>query len=57
MSVIIINRLANKAVNFAEFPIRSCREEDLPTLMEEYAETQQSGAPLPEQINVVKFIF
>ncbi len=52
-----INLLANKAVNFSEFPIKSYREEELPTLMEKYAELYGSGANLPEQIDIVKFIF
>lgn len=52
-----INLLANKAVNFSEFPIRSHREEELPQLMEEYAALQGSGANLPEQIDILKFIF
>ena len=52
-----INLLANKAVNFSEFPIRSHREEELPVLMEEYAALQGSGANLPEQIDIIKFIF
>ena len=52
-----INLLANKAVNFSEFPIRSHKEEELPALMEEYAALQGSGANLPEQIDIIKFIF
>ncbi len=52
-----INLLANKAVNFSEFPIRSHREEELPQLMEEYAAMQGSGTNLPEQIDILKFIF
>ncbi len=52
-----INLLANKAVNFSEFPIRSHREEELPQLMEDYAAMQGSGANLPEQIDILKFIF
>lgn len=52
-----INLLANKAVNFSEFPIRSHKEEALPELMEEYAVLQGSGANLPEQIDIIKFIF
>ena len=40
-----------------EFPIRSHREEELPQLMEEYAAMQGSGTNLPEQIDIVKFIF
>ena len=52
-----INLLANKAVNFTEFPIRSHKEEALPELMENYAALQGSGANLPEQIDIIKFIF
>ena len=52
-----INLLANKAVNFLEFPFRSSREEELPSLMQKYAELYESGSPLPEQFEVVKFIF
>jgi len=52
-----INLLANKAVNFSEFPIRSYREEDLPNLLEQYANLYDSGANLPEQIDIIKFIF
>ena len=52
-----INLLANKAVAFAEFPIKSYREEDLPDLMEKYAALYSSGSSLPEQIDILKFIF
>ena len=52
-----INLLANKAVNFSEFPIKTYREEELPTLLEEYANLASSGANLPEQVDIVKFIF
>lgn len=52
-----INLLANKAVNFSEFPFKSYREEELPTLLEKYAENIGSGANPPEQIDIVKFIF
>lgn len=52
-----INLLANKAVSFSEFPFRSYREEELPQLMEKYAEIFESGASLPEQFDIVKFIF
>ena len=52
-----INLLANKAVNFTEFTFRSHREEDLPTLMQKYAELYESNAYLPEQFDIVKFIF
>lgn len=52
-----INLLANKAVNFSEFSFRSTREEELPTLMEKYANLYESNAYLPEQFDIVKFIF
>lgn len=52
-----INLLANKAVNFSEFSFRSYREEELPKLMDEYANLYGSGAYLPEQFDIVKFIF
>ncbi len=52
-----INLLANKAVTFNEFPIKSYREEELPALMEKYSELSGSGVNLPEQIDIVKFIF
>ncbi|MBQ8229305.1 MAG: hypothetical protein IJZ32_01260 [Clostridia bacterium] len=52
-----INLLANKAVNFSEFSFHSYREEELPRLMDEYANLYESGAYLPEQFDIVKFIF
>jgi threonine dehydrogenase-like Zn-dependent dehydrogenase len=52
-----INLLANKAVNFAEFPFRSFREEELPEMLDKYAQLYSSGAPLPEQYDIAKFIF
>lgn len=52
-----INLLANKAVNFAEFPFCSFREEELPEMMSKYAQLYSSGSPLPEQYDVAKFIF
>ncbi len=52
-----INLLANKAVNFSEFTFKSSREEELPKLLEEYAQIYASGAALPERFDVVKFIF
>ncbi len=52
-----INLLANKAVNFAEFPFRSFREEELPEMLDKYAQLYSSGAPLPEQFDIAKFIF
>lgn len=52
-----INLLANKAVNFSQFPFNSFREEELPTLLEKYAELANSGTHLPEQMDIIKFIF
>ncbi len=52
-----INLLANKAVSFAEFTFKSSREEELPNLLEKYAQLLNGGANLPEQFDIVKFIF
>ncbi len=52
-----INLLANKAVNFSEFTFKSWREEELPKLLDQYAQLYSSGAYLPEQFDIVKFIF
>ncbi len=52
-----INLLANKAVSFSEFPFKSSREEDLPTLLEDYAKIYASGGAVPDQYDIVKFIF
>jgi threonine dehydrogenase-like Zn-dependent dehydrogenase len=52
-----INLLANKAVNFSEFPFKSSREEELPKILEYYAQLYASGATPPEQFDIVKFIF
>ena len=52
-----INLLANKAVTFSEFSFKSSREEDLPNILEEYSQIYSSGAYLPEQFDVIKFIF
>ena len=52
-----INLLANKVVNFSEFTFHSSREEELPLLLEKHAELLSSGGPLPEQFDIVKFIF
>ena len=52
-----INLLANKAVNFSEFSFRSYREEELPTLIQQHAELYESNAYLPEQFDIIKFIF
>ena len=52
-----INLLANKAVNYSEFPYNTYKEEDLPALMEKYADLLSSGATLSEQYDIIKFIF
>nr|MBR6778228.1 hypothetical protein [Clostridia bacterium] len=52
-----INLLANKAVNFSQFPFKSWREEELPKILEEYSAAYESGGSLPEQFDIVKFIF
>jgi NADPH:quinone reductase-like Zn-dependent oxidoreductase len=52
-----INLLANKAVNYSEFPVVSYKEEQLPELMEKYAQMLGSVANLPEQLDILKFIF
>ncbi len=52
-----INLLANKAVTFSEFTFRSHREEELPELMQRYAELYESNSYLPEQFDIIKFIF
>ena len=52
-----INLLANKAVNFSEFPFKSSREEELPKILEDYAQLYASGVTPPEQFDIVKFIF
>lgn len=52
-----INLLANKAVTFAEFPFRSFREEDLPELLKKYAKVLEGNGNLPEEFDVIKFIF
>ena len=52
-----INLLAQKAVNFSEFPFRSLKEQALPKLLDEYATILGSGTNLPEQFDVINFIF
>ena len=52
-----INLLANKAVNYSEFPYAFYKEEQLPELMEKYSAIIASGQPKPEQMDVIKFIF
>lgn len=52
-----INLLAQKAVNYAEFPFKTFKEEELPTLMDKYATLLGSGSNLPEEMDIIKFIF
>ena len=52
-----INVLANKAVEFSQFPIHTHQEEALPTVMDQQASLIESGAILPLGINVFKFVF
>ena len=52
-----INRLANKAVNYSAFPYTSVKEEELPKLMNKYATLLGSGGNMPEQMDVIRFIF
>ncbi|MBQ8685314.1 MAG: alcohol dehydrogenase catalytic domain-containing protein [Clostridia bacterium] len=52
-----INLLAQKAVNYSEFPFSSYKEENLPELMDKYAALLGSGSNLPEQFDILKFIF
>ena len=52
-----INILANKAISFSEFPYQYYAEEKLVELLKTRAELIKSGAPMPEQLDVVKFIF
>ena len=52
-----INLLANKAVNSTEFPVFSYKEEQLPELMEKYAVMIGSVTNIPEQLDILKFIF
>ncbi len=52
-----INILANKAVNFNEFPYRSFPEEALPDTMLRYAEILRETGSLPEEMDIFRFIF
>lgn len=52
-----INLLANKAVNFSEFSFATYREEELPSVLDKYSSLYESGVNLPEQLDIVKFIF
>ena len=52
-----INILANKAVAFSAFPIKRFAEQDLPTLLNDYAKLLGSGASFPDETVVVNFVF
>ena len=52
-----INILANKAITFDVFPCQYYPELQLPELLKKYAELYKNGSPLPEQLDIVKFIF
>ena len=52
-----INLLAQKAVNYSEFPYLTAKEDELPNLLQKYSTLLESGNNLPEQFDVVKFIF
>ncbi len=52
-----INLLANKAINYTEFPFKNFREEELPALLERHAQAYSTGNFAAEQFDVVKFIF
>ena len=52
-----INILANKAVIFSEFPYFSYPEEALPEKMKEFSEILASNGQLPEQLDVLRFVF
>jgi threonine dehydrogenase-like Zn-dependent dehydrogenase len=52
-----INILANKAINFSEFPYRTFREEQLPELFQKYLPLFNDNAGLPDEMDVIKFIF
>ena len=44
-------------MNFSEFAYANFPEEKLPELLKKYAALTAEGVPLPEEIDVVKFIF
>mgnify|MGYP001624041371 FL=1 len=52
-----INILANKAVNFSEFPYSSYPEEKLPEMLEKYAALYRANGGLPEEIDIFRFVF
>ncbi|MBE5753559.1 MAG: hypothetical protein E7343_05820 [Clostridiales bacterium] len=52
-----INILANKNVSFDAFTCRYYPELHLPEILKKYAELLKNGSPLPEQLDVIKFVF
>ncbi|MBR2904158.1 MAG: alcohol dehydrogenase catalytic domain-containing protein [Clostridia bacterium] len=52
-----INVLANKAVEFSQFPIFMHSEEELPTVLEAQATLAESGAIMPIGLHAFKFVF
>lgn len=52
-----INVLANKAVEFSQFPFRVYSEEQLPEITQQLSTCIDSGALLPFGLNVFKFVF
>ena len=52
-----INILANKAITFEAFTCNYYQEMQLPELLKKYTVLLKNGANLPEQLDVVKFIF
>ncbi len=52
-----INILANKAVNFSEFPYCSFSEEELPASLAKYAAVFKESGSLPEEMYVFRFVF
>ena len=52
-----INILANKAITFDAFACNYYPEMQLPEILKKYTVLLKNGAPLPEQLDVVKFVF
>ena len=52
-----INILANKAITLNFFPAQNYSEQELPELLQKYSALLKAGSPLPERLDVVKFIF
>ncbi len=51
-----INILANKAVNYSEFPFFTHREEELPEKLDEFCKSPTARAALSEEIHLFKFV-